>query len=153
MRNKPCGTLLAGGNHHGLITDRPAIDERLNRAFLAVYNGTDAGHSLTDPSPTLTTIPRHALLTAQAPDDQPPPIDDWYFRMLHTDELRRIGGFPDKEHYTLLGSQRDLSRMIGQAMSPLVIALLLARCLLAVPGIGITLEDLVSRGSPLTLTA
>jgi len=148
----PCGTLLAGGNHHGLMIDR-ATDDRLNRAFLAIYNGTDAGHSLHDPSPTVTTVQRHALMTAAALYDEVPDIGDWFFRMLHTDELRRIGGFPDAGHYTLLGSQRDVSRMIGQAMSPIVIALLLARCLLAVPGIGISLEALIDRGSPLALTA
>ena len=52
-----------------------------------------------------------------------------------------------------VNSQRDVSRMIGQAMSPIVLALLIARCLLAVPGIGITLDELVKRGSPLALTA
>jgi DNA (cytosine-5)-methyltransferase 1 len=147
-----CGTLMAGGNHHGIITDR-AVDDRLNRAFLAVYNSTDTGHPIDAPSPTLTTVQRHALLTAAAHADTVPDINDWFFRMLHTDELRRIGGFPAAEQYTLLGSQRDVSRMIGQAMSPIVIALLVARCLLSVPGIGITLEDLVERGSPLALTA
>jgi site-specific DNA-cytosine methylase len=106
-----------------------------------------------EPAPTLTTVQRHALLTAAARDEQVPPIEDWLFRMLHTDELRRIGGFPDPDHYTLLGSQRDVSRMIGQAMSPIVIALLLSRCLLGLPDIGISLRDLVERGSPLALTA
>jgi hypothetical protein len=148
----PCGTLLAGGNHHALITDR-APDDRLNRAFLAVYNSQDEGHNIYDPSPTVTTIARHALMTAGAPCDDVPDIQDWYFRMLHTAELRRIAGFPGAEQYTLLGSQRDVSRMIGQAMSPIVIALLVARCLLAIPGIGITLEELIDRRSPLALTA
>jgi DNA (cytosine-5)-methyltransferase 1 len=148
----PCGALLAGGNHHALIADRMA-DDRLNRAFLAVYNGTDAGHPMYIPSPALTTVQRHALMTTAARSTAVPDILDWYFRMLHTDELRRIAGFPGAEQYTLLGSERDISRMIGQAMSPIVIALLIARCLLAVPGIGVTLDELVDRGSPLALTA
>jgi hypothetical protein len=148
----PCGALLAGGNHHALISDRMA-DNRLNRAFLAIYNGTDAGHPIYVPSPALTTVQRHALMTTEAHSTEVPDILDWYFRMLHTDELRRIAGFPGAEQYTLLGSQRDISRMIGQAMSPIVIALLIARCLLAVPGIGVTLDELVDRGSPLALTA
>ena len=101
----------------------------------------------------MTSVQRHALMTAAALSDEVPDIGDWFFRMLHTDELRRIGGFPDANHYTLLGSQRDVSRMIGQAMSPIVIALLLDHCLLAVPGIGISLEALIDRGSPLALTA
>jgi hypothetical protein len=103
---------MAGGNHHALITDGES-DTRLNRAFLSQYNGHDEGHSPHDPAPTLTTVQRHALLTAAARDEQVPPIEDWLFRMLHTDELRRIGGFPAPDHYTLLGSQRDVSRMIG----------------------------------------
>ncbi len=148
----PCGTLLAGGNHHALLADRPP-DDRLNRAFMAVYNSQDAGHRIADPAPTLTTVQRHALMTAEAHANEVPDMLDWYFRMLHTDELRRIAGFPGAEQYTLLGSQRDVSRMIGQAMSPIVLALLIARCLLAVPGIGITLDELVDRGSPLALTA
>jgi hypothetical protein len=38
-------------------------------------------------------------------------------------------------------------------MSPIAIALLIARCLLAVPGVGVTLDELIDHGSPLALTA
>jgi DNA (cytosine-5)-methyltransferase 1 len=79
--NDPLATVLANGNHHGLV---------LSESFLMSYYGTDECHSPIEPMGTCTTKDRHALVSA-SPDYK---VEDCYFRMLQPAEIGRAMAFP-----------------------------------------------------------
>ena len=73
----PLATVVAGGNHHGVVVSPP-----VSSSFLVSYYGQDAVRSTLDPLGTLTTVDRHALVTSEQPC-----IEDCYFRMLQPAEI------------------------------------------------------------------
>lgn len=80
----PLRTVSAGGNHSAVIA-----------AFLAKYYGAgDPSQSAEDPLHTLTTKPRHGLVTVQI-DGDTYAISDIGMRMLTPRERFRAQGFPE----------------------------------------------------------
>lgn len=53
--SEPLSTVVASGNHHSLVVPP---------SFLTSYYGTDQGSPIGDAVPTVTTVDRHALVTA-----------------------------------------------------------------------------------------
>lgn len=112
----PLATVVAGGNHHGVVVSPP-----VSSSFLVSYYGSDAVRSTFDPLGTLTTLDRHALVTAEQPS-----IEDCYFRMLQPAEIGRAMAFP--ESYVVLGNNRQKTKLYGNAVTPPVMRMILERC-------------------------
>lgn len=112
----PLATVVAGGNHHGLVVSPP-----VSSSFLISYYGQDAVRSTLDPLGTLTTMDRHALVTAEQPV-----VEDCYFRMLQPAEIGRAMAFP--ETYVVLGNNRQKTKLYGNAVTPPVMQMILERC-------------------------
>lgn len=103
-------------------------------SFLAAYYGNGNNiHSISKPSPTVTTKDRLALISTVFSDQQPGQsitdsamtvkikqfmklygIADIKMRMLKIPELKRIMGFP--ANYQLVGTQADQKKYIGNAV-------------------------------------
>lgn len=113
--HKPLGTIVAGGEKHGLVmafltrycgvksgadASRVILEEttsqaeraRRVRAFLIAYYGTDQLGSLREPLQTITTHDRFALVTVRG---EAYVIEDIGLRLLTPRELFRAQGFPD----------------------------------------------------------
>lgn len=97
--NEALSTLLAQGNHHGLVT------------FLTSYYGQDMARHINDPMGTLSTHDRHALIAAENVEPE-----DCYFRMLTPEEAKKGMAFP--EEYVILGNNRDRVKQAGNAVTP-----------------------------------
>lgn len=113
----PLATVVAGGNHHGVVVSPP-----VSSSFLVSYYGQDAVRSTLDPLGTLTTLDRHALVTSV----QQPTLEDCYFRMLQPAEIGRAMAFP--ETYVVLGNNRQKTKLYGNAVTPPVMQMILERC-------------------------
>ena len=117
----PLSTVVAGGNHHGLV-----VTEEAMRSFLVSYYGQDVMHGVTEAMGTLTTIARHALVTPVGEGAALPSIEDCYFRMLQPSEIGRAMAFP--ESYIVLGDSRAQTKLYGNAVTPPVMKKILDRC-------------------------
>jgi DNA (cytosine-5)-methyltransferase 1 len=145
--DEPLDTIVAGGNHHGLIM--PAH-------FLMSYYGRGASHrGLEEVMGTLTGNDKHALVQSpfllgyangsgpakSAVDElrtihtengqsvvQPDGfnVDDCSFRMLQPHEVGRGMAFSDD--YVVLGTKREQVRQYGNAVTPPVMQMLIERC-------------------------
>jgi DNA (cytosine-5)-methyltransferase 1 len=113
----PLATVVAGGNHHGLVVSPP-----VSSSFLISYYGQDTVRSTLDPLGTLTTVDRHALVTSE----QQPTLEECYFRMLQPAEIGRAMAFP--ETYVVLGNNRQKTKLYGNAVTPPVMQMILERC-------------------------
>src|SRR5579859_7857047 len=115
----PCSTVCAAGNHHSLVVP-PAW------SWLLTYYNHGQLLPLQQATPTVTTLPRHALVTARELADHVH-VEDCSFRMLHPSEIGRAMAFPDS--YVVLGSQRQKTKQYGNAVTPPVMSMLVERCL------------------------
>ncbi|MBA2677539.1 MAG: DNA cytosine methyltransferase [Ktedonobacteraceae bacterium] len=115
----PLATVVAGGNHHGLVLSPPVSSSFL----ISYYSREGAVYPLSDPIGTVTTLDRHALVTPALASQQ---VEDCYFRMLQPSEIGRAMAFP--ENYVVLGTAREQVRQYGNAVTPPVMKLLLERC-------------------------
>lgn len=119
---EPLSTVVAGGNHHGLVMP-PANAS----SFLVSYYGKKATpgtiHSLQEAVPTVTTVDRHALIM---PAPEATQVEECSFRMLQPAEIGRAMAFP--ENYIVLGSARQQVNMYGNAVTPPVMKMLFDRC-------------------------
>ncbi len=147
--DEPLAAVCASGNHHALV-DPGAF-------YLKNYgDGSDPSmmHPVTDPLGAVTTQDHHSVVRLPftvdyhgngraQPVDQPLPtqdtrdrhalvepgvaVEDCGFRMLEPDEIGRAMAFPTS--YTVLGNKRQRVRQYGNAVTPPVMTMLLARCI------------------------
>jgi len=90
-------TVSAGGNHHALM--------------LSYYSRDDAVRPAKEPVATVTTEPRHGVLSRPSVD-----INDVYFRMLEPSEIKQAMAFPAA--YIMTGNRREQVRLSGNAVTP-----------------------------------
>jgi DNA (cytosine-5)-methyltransferase 1 len=119
----PLATVVAGGNHHGLVVSPP-----VSSSFLVSYYGQDAVRSTLDPLGTQTTLDRHALVTTT----EQPAVEECSFRMLQPAEIGRAMAFP--ETYVVLGNNRQKTKLYGNAVTPPVMQMILERCVATFQG-------------------
>src|SRR5579885_2072064 len=112
-------TVCAGGLHHGLVMPPPWLMTYYNHGRLAPVE---------EAAPTVTTLERHALVTAN--QEYPAGairVEDCGFRMLEWEEIRAAMAFPGD--YRITGNRREKVRQLGNAVTPPVMELLMRRCL------------------------
>lgn len=141
------GCVLAGGNHHGLVTPQPFIvsyysrddaQQGLDKAIgtvtaeprhalvqpqsflVSYYSGSDQAKSVTDPVATVSTHDRHGLVQPE------PKLEDCYFRMLKSHEIGKAMAFPHT--YVVTGNERERVKQYGNAVTPPVMQMLIERC-------------------------
>jgi DNA (cytosine-5)-methyltransferase 1 len=143
----PLGTVTALGNHHYLAVppgflvanfgngthehkngwvrgvDQPAgtITTRDHHALLVPYNRTGNPRRPSEPLRTVTTRDRDALVELAER------VEDCGFRMLQPDEIQAAMAFRDG--YQVLGNKREKVAQLGNAVTPPVMRLLMARVL------------------------
>jgi DNA (cytosine-5)-methyltransferase 1 len=145
-------TVVASGNHHGVVVpsafitsynstsvgsgmDEPILtqDTRARHALIAppfVYSyytrvsGLQAAlHKMEEPLPTVPGRVVHYL----AEPGPTPAIEECGFRMLQPSEIQTTMAFPNT--YKVFGTQREMIRQLGHAVTPPVMELLMERCL------------------------
>lgn len=127
----PLCTVVANGNHHGLVTTyygnggtRPSAEAlatvtAVERHALLMRNNTprgDAGQMVTPTTEyarTMTTTGGQSLLAAERPTIDP---NDVLFRMLEPREIAAAMDFPAE--YRILGNRREQVRQAGNAVTP-----------------------------------
>jgi DNA (cytosine-5)-methyltransferase 1 len=126
---RPVGTVRSGGHHHGLLmapqsdgraisTDHPAPSLTAKiPPMLVPYDRTGVGRPVTDPSHTLTTRDRAALVQVD--------VDDCRFRMLEPHEVKAAMAFPGS--YVAEGTKAELVKLWGNAVTPPVMSVLVDR--------------------------
>lgn len=113
---EPCGTVLAGGNHHHVCIP-PEF-----RGFLSTYYSNGWNTPLSSVAPAVTTKDRHALVRVVDDED----VNACLYRMLNPDrEIKRIMGFPPT--YKILGNQRDQTKQLGHSLSPGTLTMIVRR--------------------------
>jgi len=117
-------TVVAGGNHIGLV-DQPHQPHQTH--MLVPYNRTGQAQRVEEPTRTVTTHDREALVSVK------PAVEDCTFRMLQPHEIAAAMAFP--HDYTVLGSQRDKVKQYGNAVTPPVMQMILERCLATLGGV------------------
>ncbi len=107
------------GNHHSLVVPP---------AWLLTYYKHGKLAPVTEAAPMVTTLERHALVTAGGQcATLPIRVEDCGFRMLSWEEIRAAMAFPSD--YILLGNRKEIIRQLGNAVTPPVMELLMRRCL------------------------
>jgi DNA (cytosine-5)-methyltransferase 1 len=124
--SEPVPTITAGGEHHALVeyTLAPENEAGAMRvaAFMMGYYGSDNTYDLRNPTATITTKDRLALVTVTI-KGTPYVIVDIGMRMLTPRELYRAQGFPDnyvidQGHDGRTFSKKDQVKMCGNSVSP-----------------------------------
>lgn len=106
LATEPLTTILAGGNHHGLVSSE------VWRSFISYFYAQSPQNSgIDDPIGTVSTRDRMALVSLQEPA-----IEDCYFRMLKPHEIKLAMAFD--QDYVVLGSQKDQVKQLGNAVTP-----------------------------------
>ena len=113
----PLSTIVAEGNHQSVV---------MPPAWLLSYYQTGQMASVESPVPTVTTLERHALVTATERAENVR-VEDCGFRMLEPHEIQAAMAFPPE--YVVTGSRRERVRQLGNAVTPPVMRLLMERCL------------------------
>ncbi|MGW2371745.1 DNA cytosine methyltransferase [Kitasatospora sp. NPDC001683] len=142
----PLATVCASGNHHGLVAPpmlvpaggtwneeaRP-IDEpfrarttRETEALLVPYYGNGTARPTGQPTPTVTSVDRHALVTTE------PAVEECLFRMLSPTEIGAAMAFGTD--YTVLGNKREQVRQYGNAVTPPAAEVLMSALVEAITG-------------------
>ncbi len=93
-----------------------------HQAFLLSYYKNAVYRTLSDPVGTITTKPRHALITIPHPEAT---AEECGYRMLSLEEYQRAMGFPPS--FRFAGSRSEALRQLGLAVTPAVAALLVQR--------------------------
>ncbi len=91
-------------------------------AFLLSYYKNAVYRTLSDPVGTITTKPRHALITIPR---QGANVEECGYRMLTLEEYQRAMGFPSTFRFQC--SKAEALRQLGLAVTPAVAALLVQR--------------------------
>jgi DNA (cytosine-5)-methyltransferase 1 len=113
---EPLSTMVAEGNHHGLV---------LPPAWLMSYYKNGSIAPIVKPVSTITTLERHALVLGEGTND----IDACGFRMLEPHEIQAAMAFPCT--YKVTGTRREQVKQLGNAVTPPVMQLLVSRCIAA----------------------
>jgi DNA (cytosine-5)-methyltransferase 1 len=144
--SEPVPTIAAAGTHHGLLVrnysggaemSQPVASplgtvtardhhSLLSMPFLTDYHGNGSAASVTDPSGTVDTRDRRALVEPAWA------VEDCGFRMLEPHEIGRAMAFADD--YIVLGNKRDRVRQYGNAVTPPVMGEILRRCIASLSG-------------------
>lgn len=139
----PVPTVTAGGQHHALLmrnnqggaemvtpVEEPArtVTTKGHQSLLVPYNRTGRARSTGEPTPTLTTRDRAALVE---PDRL---VDDCGFRMLEPYEIAAAMAFPDGYIPRDL-TKKDQVKLAGNAVTPPVMAWLTGRVLQALEAV------------------
>jgi DNA (cytosine-5)-methyltransferase 1 len=127
----PAPTVAAAGNHHALVmrnntggaemstpTDEPlrTMTTKGHQSLvrwdhmLVPYYGTAIARRVNEPTGTVTTVDRNALVV---PDIA---VDDCTFRMLEPHEIQAAMAFAPS--YEVLGNKRERVRQLGNAVTP-----------------------------------
>lgn len=109
-------TIVGGGNHQSLV---------IPPAWLMTYYNNGQMAPIDEPAPTVTTLERHALVTATA--GQQVRVEDCGFRMLEPHEIQAAMAFPAS--YVVTGNRREKVKQLGNAVTPPVMELLMRRCI------------------------
>jgi DNA (cytosine-5)-methyltransferase 1 len=132
---EPVPTVAAAGTHHGLLmapqsdgramsTDRPAPSLTAKvPPMLVPYNRSGIGRPVTEPSGTLTTKDRAALVDVDVD------LDDCRFRMLEPHEVKAAMAFPTT--YEARGTKTELVKLWGNAVTPPVMTMIVNRIVAA----------------------
>lgn len=89
--------------------------------FLTHFYGNSGASPITEPVDTITTVDRHSLAVASLVKTMHElHVVDIGFRMLQNHELAAAQGFPGE--YVFCGSKADITRQIGNSVSPPVAA-------------------------------
>lgn len=92
-------------------------------SYYTRHSGVGAALSRVDESlPTQPTWPVHYL----AHPGQSPSVEDCGFRMLQPHEIQKAMAFPGD--YTVLGTQREKVKQLGNAVTPPIMSMLIERC-------------------------
>jgi DNA (cytosine-5)-methyltransferase 1 len=113
----PMSTIVASGNHQSLV---------LPPAWLLSYYNHGTFEPVSEPVSTVTTLERHALVTAPC---EKPRVEDCGFRMLEPSEIQAAMAFP--RDYVVTGTRREKVKQLGNAVTPPVMQLLVSRCMAA----------------------
>ena len=81
------------------------------KSFLTYFYGQSQASGMNEPTGSVTTKDRFAIVNYQEPK-----VEDCYFRMLRPHEIKLAMAF-DK-NYTVLGSQKDQVKQLGNAVTP-----------------------------------
>lgn len=108
----PFSTFTAHAENHAVVMP-----------FLSSYNGNSVFSPVTDAAGTVTTVDRHALI--QPAEELR--VEDCHFRMLKAHEVQAAMAFP--QDYVLLGNGKQKVKMLGNAVTPPVMKLLVERCM------------------------
>ncbi len=111
----PMSTVVGGGNHQSLV---------IPPAWLMTYYNNGQFLSVDEAVPTVTTLERHALVTATS---EKPQVEQCGFRMLHPQEIQAAMAFP--REYIVTGTRREQVKQLGNAVTPPVMQLLVSRAL------------------------
>lgn len=107
--NRPIGTITTV-DHHSVVLP-----------FLTHFYGNGGSSSVDEPVDTITTVDRHSLAVANLVKTMHElHVVDIGFRMLQNHELAAAQGFPGD--YVFCGSKADITRQIGNSVSPPVAA-------------------------------
>lgn len=112
---QPMSTIVGGGNHQSLVVPPAWIYSYYNNGSLT---------ATAEPVPTVTTLERHALVTATT---EQPRVEDCGFRMLEPHEIQAAMAFPAS--YVVTGTRREKVKQLGNAVTPPVMQLLVGRCI------------------------
>lgn len=114
--NSPIGAITAGGINHGILSN-----ESVN-AFLSYYYGNAQATGMNEPSGTVTTKDRIALvLKPNGKID----INDCTYRMLKPHEIKAAMAF--ERDYIVCGNSRDQVKQLGNAVTPPAMEMLIER--------------------------
>lgn len=138
--NEFVSTVLAGGNHHGIVgipfmvenkgkSKSREIDQAMStlttkvshgilsteavNAFFSYYYGKAQSSGMGDPVGTMSTRDRVALVLSYPENVK---LEDCTYRMIQPHEVQRAMAFD--EDYIVLGSGKDKVRQLGNAVTP-----------------------------------
>jgi DNA (cytosine-5)-methyltransferase 1 len=112
----PLSTLVAEGNHQSVV---------IPPTWLLSYYQNGQMVPVETPMPTVTTLERHALVTAS--EGEKIRIEDCGFRMLKPHEIQVAMAFP--REYVVLRNRREKVEQLRNAVTAPVMKLLMQRCL------------------------
>lgn len=94
--------------------------------MLVPYHDANPAHPVSDPARTVSTREHEALCSVEIA------VEDCRFRMLQTHEIQAAMAFPAT--YKLTGNKREQVKLLGNAVTPPVMTILLERCLETLAG-------------------
>lgn len=95
-------------------------------AWILSYYNNGAFVPVEEAIPTVTTLERHALVTAGSATEKPR-VEDCGFRMLEPHEIQTAMAFP--REYVVIGNRREKVKQLGNAVTPPVMQLLVSRAI------------------------